>query len=150
MIIKDLVFLKEKSKPVSYLKEGLEIARKLKKELIIHNKNYTQQGIGLSAIQIGIPKQVCFVNVKKELILINPEIIDISTFKTINEEGCLSLPGVIRNIQRSIWIKVKCLNWNEIKVFGYYGTKYNDQDLLECICVQHELDHLLGKIILDY
>lgn len=152
-IIKNKDFLRTKTQPVSSLEEGQAIAIKLIKAL-----DETKVGIGLSANQIGIPKSVSVVRAKKDLppiILMNPVITDSSKEKIVYMEGCLSLPGKIVSTVRSINITVNTLNHANPIPFGPDNvpvtneTSASDKGLLECICIQHEIDHLNGKLIID-
>ena len=149
MIVKSLNqkkdnILKDKCEKVSSIKEGEEIAVELFKEL----KNSETAGIGLSANQIGINKRVCVVNVKEPIYLINPEIVE--TGNEIDfKESCLSIKKrKTTNTKRYDRIVIKCDNYDSNMVFE---AEDNDDGmgLLECVCVQHEIDHLDGKTILD-
>ncbi|CAL4323268.1 peptide deformylase [Buchnera aphidicola] len=133
--------LRKKAKPVK------KIDKKIQK--IIHDMletMYKKKGIGLAATQVNIHLQIIVIDItkdkKKPIILINPKktyeygIIQI-------EESCLSISNVTKNINRSHIIKIEALN--------YYGqkTKISAKDLLS-ICIQHEMDHLQGKLLIDY
>ena len=105
-------------------------------------------GIGLAANQIGIDARVAVVNVTEPIYLINPEIISVG--KPINyREGCLSIkkrkPTHTKRYDR---IVVKCDNYDDNLIFEPEHEEDTD-GMLECICVQHEIDHLDGKTILD-
>ncbi|MBO67336.1 MAG: peptide deformylase [Acidiferrobacteraceae bacterium] len=116
--------------------EGYNIGKKLLRELSLH-----KDGVGLAANQVGINKRVCVINVSKPIVLINPEIIEASG-RVIYEEACLSLPGQVVNTERYRNITVVASNYREPLYFG-------GEDMLECVCVQHEIDHLNGKTMLD-
>lgn len=101
-------------------------------------------GIGLAAPQIGVSKQVIVVDTGQDkMALINPEIVKKSKDKSILEEGCLSLPGILVNVPRPISIKVKGLDIKGKEV------EFNADHLLSKV-LQHEIDHLKGKLIIDY
>ena len=105
---------------------------------------YSNKGVGLAAVQIGILKRMLVVDIgnKKRIKLANPIII--AKKGTISvEEGCLSIPNKNIKVMRSEEIVVKALNENnKIGTFLFSG--------FEAVAVQHEIDHLDGKIILDY
>ena len=110
---------------------------------------YSAPGIGLAAVQIGILKRLIVIDISKEnekknpLFLINPEIISKSKNTSIYEEGCLSLPGHFAEIERP----AEC----QIKYIGYDGKKKEMKaNGLLSTCIQHELDHLDGKLFIDY
>ena len=107
---------------------------------------YEAPGIGLAAVQVNIPKRVIVIDISEDksqpLCLINPEIIEAhGTEKT--EEGCLSVPGIYEPVQRAESIKVKALDRN--------GQPLElETDGLLAVCIQHEIDHLDGKLFVDY
>ena len=141
MIIKDKIKLQEKCSPVS-IKEGEEIGVRL-----LHELRESENGIGLAANQIGINKRVCVVNVKEPLVLINPKIVEKSKEQFIFPEGCLSFPDS----------KIKTIRHQDIVVEadnhdGRLSFSANSQDIndaFECVCVQHEIDHLNGITMFD-
>ena len=141
MIIKDKTKLQEKCLPVS-IKEGEEIATKL-----LHELRQSEDGIGLAANQIGINKRVCVVNVNNPIVLINPEIIEQSEEKFVFPEGCLSFPDSKVRTTRNVSIKVKSDNHKEVLSFNAESKDTNDA--FECVCVQHEIDHLNGITMFD-
>ena len=110
---------------------------------------YNAPGIGLAAIQIGVPKRLVVMDISKEpekknpMFFVNPEIISKSEELSTYEEGCLSIPNQFAKIQRSNFCKVKFLDFNgekkEIKAEGLLST-----------CIQHEVDHLNGILFIDY
>ena len=141
MIIKDKIKLQEKCSPVS-IKEGEEIGVRL-----LHELRESENGIGLAANQIGINKRVCVVNVKEPLVLINPKIVEKSKEQFVFPEGCLSFPDS----------KIKTIRHQDIVVEadnhdGRLSFSANSQDIndaFECVCVQHEIDHLDGITMFD-
>ena len=141
MIIKDKNKLQEKCTPVS-VKEGEEIGVRL-----LHELRQSENGIGLAANQIGIQKRVCVVNVKEPLVLINPKIVEKSKEQFIFPEGCLSFPGSKVRTKRNVSIKVKADNHTETLSFSADSKEMNDA--FECVCVQHEIDHLDGITMFD-
>ena len=142
MIIKDKNKLTTPCEIVT-LKEGEEIAIRLLHEL----RTSEQSGIGLAANQIGINKRVCVINVKEPLVLINPEIIERSKEEFIFPEGCLSFPNKKVRTKRNVSIKVKADNHRETLSFSADSKEVNDA--FECVCVQHEIDHLDGITMFD-
>lgn len=157
--------LRQISQPVKNLQEGIKIARKLtdtltrinkksdKKSARTQGKVILPKGLGLSAIQLEIPKQVFVLNVTSPISFINPVILSHSEETITWEEQCLSLPGVKMLTSRWLWLEVQCLNWPRPKMFGMrknLDEGFQPQDLLECVAVQHELEHLQGRLILDF
>jgi len=107
---------------------------------------YTAPGIGLAATQVNVHQQVIVIDVSEEknqpLCLINPEIIAEEGTETC-DEGCLSVPDVYETVERSEKVTVKALDQN--------GDEYTLQaDELLAVCIQHEMDHLKGKLFVDY
>ncbi|WP_407062983.1 peptide deformylase [Comamonas sp.] len=108
---------------------------------------YDAQGIGLAATQVDFHERLIVIDVSQEhdqkLVLINPEIVWASEEKQVNEEGCLSVPGIYDGVERSTSVKVRALDENgqarEIEAEG-----------LLAICIQHEMDHLMGKVFVEY
>ncbi len=107
---------------------------------------YQSHGVGLAATQVDVHQRIIVIDVSDEkddpLFLINPEIIEKDGVKEA-EEGCLSVPGFFEKVSRAEHIKVRALN-REGKSF-----EFEARDLL-AICVQHEIDHLNGKLFVDY
>ena len=124
------------------IKEGEEIGVRL-----LHEVRQSENGIGLAANQIGINKRVCIVNVKEPIVLINPKIVEKSKEQFVFAEGCLSFPkDKIRTI-RYKEITVEADNHNSKLVFS--ADSKNIDDAFECVCVQHEIDHLDGVTMFD-
>ncbi len=141
MIIKDKIKLKEKCIPTS-IEEGEKIATQL-----LHEIRNSENGIGLAANQIGIQKRVCVINVKEPIVLINPKIVKRSEEQFIFPEGCLSFPDSKVKTQRYVSIDVQSDNHDEILSFSAESQDINDA--FECVCVQHEIDHLDGITMFD-
>ena len=142
MIIKDKSKLTTKCLPVS-IADGEKIATELLHQL----RTSEQSGIGLAANQIGIDKRVCVVNVKEPLVLINPEIIERSDEEFVFAEGCLSFPNKKVRTKRNVSVKVKADNHESVLLFSADSKEINDA--FECVCVQHEIDHLDGITMFD-
>ena len=105
------------------------------------------QGIGLAATQVDVHERVVVIDVSEErnqpLVLINPEITWASEEKQFGDEGCLSVPGIYDGVERSTSVKVKALDENG------NSREIADEGLL-AICMQHEMDHLMGKVFVEY
>ena len=141
MIIKDKIKLQEKCSPVS-VKEGEEIGVRL-----LHELRESENGIGLAANQIGINKRVCVINVKEPLVLINPKIVEKSKEQFVFPEGCLSFPNDKIKTTRYQDIVVEADNHKGRLSFSANSKDINDA--FECVCVQHEIDHLDGITMFD-
>ena len=110
---------------------------------------YDANGIGLAAIQIGVPKRIIVMDISKEenkknpLYFVNPVIKNKNTLFSTYEEGCLSVPNQFAEIDRPI----TCI----IEYLDFYGKKkiLNVEGLL-ATCIQHEMDHLEGILFIDY
>ena len=107
---------------------------------------YAAPGIGLAATQVNVDKRVIVIDVSEEkdqpLCLINPEILELKGFEEM-EEGCLSVPGVFDTVQRADWVRVRALDRD--------GKSWEmETDGLLAVCIQHEIDHLNGKLFVDY
>ena len=141
MIIKDKNKLTTPCEVVS-LKEGEDIAANLLQEL-----RQSESGIGLAANQIGIQKRVCVVNVKEPLVLINPKIVEKSKEQFVFAEGCLSFPDSKLKTIRHESVVVEADNHEGQLSFNANSKDINDA--FECVCVQHEIDHLDGITMFD-
>ena len=108
---------------------------------------YAAEGIGLAATQVNVHERVIVIDVSEErdkpLVLINPKIIWASDEKKINEEGCLSVPGIYDGIERALAVKVEALDLDG-------KTHTHEADDLLSVCIQHEMDHLMGKVFVEY
>jgi peptide deformylase len=128
--------LKEPCKPCKSVEKGLVIGEELLQILAD-----TGNGVGLAANQIGLSQRVCVINVTQPIILINPEIT--GKFEKIYfQEACLSFPGDYVITKRYANIAVKADNHSDVLLFG-------PKNILECVCVQHEIDHLDGLTMHD-
>ena len=130
--------LRKKAKPVKQVnQETLELLDEMVQIMRASN------GIGLAAPQVGESKQLIVIEIGKELLkLINPKIISKKGKASITE-GCLSFPELGVKVCRAQKIRVKALNEKKKEVLI-------DADDLLAICLQHEIDHLYGKTIIDY
>ena len=107
---------------------------------------YEAPGIGLAAIQVNVAERVIVVDITEDhtqpLALVNPEITRLEGVEEM-DEGCLSVPGVFEKVQRADSITVTALNRD--------GERFEmDADGLLAVCIQHEIDHLDGKLFIDY
>ena len=107
---------------------------------------YAEEGIGLAATQVNIHKRIIVIDVSedrsKQLVLINPELLE-QRGSTGIEEGCLSVPECRALVPRAEWVKIRAQD-RQGKSFEL------ETDGLLAICIQHEMDHLIGKLFVDY
>jgi peptide deformylase len=107
---------------------------------------YAAPGIGLAATQVDVHQRLVVIDVSEEkdqpLVLINPEILDRQGSQTC-QEGCLSVPGIYADVERADQVTVRALD-RDGKPFELTA------DGLLAVCIQHELDHLDGKVFVDY
>jgi peptide deformylase len=108
---------------------------------------YEAEGIGLAATQVNEHERLVVIDVSEgrdqPLVLINPEIVWASPEKQVNDEGCLSVPGVYDGVERASAIRVQALDLQ-----GQPQT-HNAEGIL-AVCIQHEMDHLMGKVFVEY
>jgi len=136
--------LREKSLKVEHVNDEM---RKLMDDML--ETMYAAPGIGLAAIQIGVPRRIIVLDIsskdepKNPIFFINPEIISKSDNQSTYEEGCLSVPGQFAEIDRPEKCHISYIDYNgqqkEIKAEGMIAT-----------CIQHEMDHLEGILFIDY
>ena len=136
--------LRQKSLPVKKIDKDIQ---NLMDDML--QTMYHAPGIGLAAIQIGIPKRVVVMDLSKEgdkkkpMYFVNPEITWKSNSNSTYEEGCLSIPGQFAKIERSKKCKIKFLDYNG-------DQKELNADGLLSTCIQHEIDHLNGILFMDH
>ncbi|KPF47313.1 peptide deformylase [Rhizobium sp. G187] len=110
---------------------------------------YDAPGIGLAAIQVGVPRRLLVIDVAKEgeerqpLVFINPEIVTSSEERSVYEEGCLSIPDYYAEVERPAAVTVKSIDRS-----GKEQTV--EADGLLATCLQHEIDHLNGVLFIDH
>lgn len=132
----------KKARPVEKVDDRIrELVRNMAQTM------YEAPGVGLAATQVDVHERVVVIDVSEhgdELrVLINPEITWRSDEREVCEEGCLSVPGVYDKVERAERVRVKALNEK--------GESYEfEADGLLAVCVQHELDHLDGKVFVEY
>jgi peptide deformylase len=136
-------FLRQKSSEVDQVTDE---TRKLMDDML--ETMYDAPGIGLAAIQIGVPKRVIVIDLSRDekknpLYFVNPKIIKKSDTDSTYEEGCLSVPGQFAEVDRPDKCNISFLDYNgkkqELKAEGLLAT-----------CIQHEMDHLEGILFIDY
>ena len=108
---------------------------------------YEADGVGLAATQVDVHERVIVMDTSQTrdspLVLVNPELLERSDERSVADEGCLSVPNVYERVPRSARIKVRAL--------GRDGAPFEfEADGLTAVCVQHEMDHLQGKVFVDY
>ena len=108
---------------------------------------YDAKGIGLAATQVDVHERVIVIDVSEErdapLVLINPELVWTSPETHLNEEGCLSVPGIYDGVKRfdAVHVRAQDLSGKDRVI---------EADELLAVCVQHEMDHLMGKVFVEY
>ena len=107
---------------------------------------YAAPGVGLAATQVDVHKQVIVIDVSPThdqlKVFINPEILETRGTSDV-EEGCLSVPGVFEKVTRAEWVRVRALDAD--------GEPFElEADGLLAVCIQHEMDHLKGKVFVEY
>jgi peptide deformylase len=105
---------------------------------------YAAKGIGLAAPQVGRPERLSVIDVDEQrLILFNPEIVDSDAKRIKGEEGCLSIPEIYGDVERSARVVVRAMDLDG-KPFEVEGRELLSR------CLQHEIDHLHGRLFIDY
>ena len=136
--------LKQVSKPVETVDDDL---RALMDDML--ETMYAAPGIGLAAIQVGVPKRVIVMDLAREgeppapRYFINPEILWASEETAPYEEGCLSVPEIFDEVERPSQVKLRYLDYNGKVV-------EEEAEGLFAVCIQHEMDHLEGVLFIDY
>ena len=136
--------LKQRSLPVDKVDDDL---RALMDDML--ETMYAAPGIGLAAVQVGVPKRVIVMDLarqdepKQPRYFVNPEILWASEELKPWEEGCLSVPEIFDEVDRPAHVKLKYLDYNGNEVI-------EDAHDLFAVCIQHEMDHLQGKVFVEY
>jgi peptide deformylase len=133
--------LRNVARPVKQVDDAI---RKLADDML--ETMYAAPGIGLAATQVNVDKRVVVIDVSEDkgqpLYLINPEILELEGVEEM-EEGCLSVPGVYEQVQRADQVRIRALDLD--------GQPFEMQASgLLAVCIQHEIDHLDGKLFVDY
>ncbi|MCE1182966.1 MAG: peptide deformylase [Rhodocyclales bacterium] len=135
------VRLKKVAAPVAKIDESI---RQLAADMA--ETMYEAPGIGLAATQVDVHRRVVVIDISEEKnqlrVLVNPEVVRCDGF-TIGEEGCLSVPGIYDKVERAERVTVKYLDLD-----GQAQTL--EADGLLAVCIQHEIDHLNGKVFVDH
>ena len=133
--------LKKRAEPVTEVDESI---RRLAADMA--ETMYAAPGIGLAATQVDVHKRVIVIDVSEDrsglTVLINPEILE-KDGECVSEEGCLSVPGIYDKFTRAERVKVRALNLEGETV------EFEAEGLL-AVCIQHEIDHLDGKVFVEY
>ena len=108
---------------------------------------YEAKGIGLAATQVNVHEQVIVIDISEERnapqVLINPELLWASDERVKGDEGCLSVPGVTDGVERATAVRVRALDLDG-------KAREIEADGLLAVCIQHEMDHLKGRLFVDY
>ena len=108
---------------------------------------YAANGIGLAATQVDVHERLIVIDVSEErdqpMVLINPVIEWASPETRKGEEGCLSVPGIYDGVERSVAVRVRALD-------GAGTERVIEADGMLAVCIQHEMDHLMGKVFVEY
>jgi peptide deformylase len=108
---------------------------------------YDANGIGLAATQVDVHERLIVIDVSEQrnspLVLINPEITWASPEKQVSDEGCLSVPGIYDGVERAAAVKVSALD-------GEGRSRTIEAEGILAVCIQHEMDHLVGKVFVEY
>ncbi|NMN68328.1 peptide deformylase [Rhizobium sp. 57MFTsu3.2] len=149
MTIKPLIILpdpllRQVSKPIERVDADLQ---RLADDML--ETMYDAPGIGLAAIQIGVPRRMLVIDVSREgeekqpLVFVNPEVVASTDERSVYEEGCLSIPDYYAEVERPATVTVKYLDRD--------GKEQTVQaDGLLATCLQHEIDHLNGVLFIDH
>lgn len=108
---------------------------------------YEAKGIGLAATQVNVHERLLVIDTSEQrdapLVLVNPNIVWRSPERHLNEEGCLSVPGIYDGVERFDAVKVEALD-------AEGKSRLIEADGLLAVCIQHEMDHLMGKVFVEY
>jgi len=133
--------LREKAQPIAVVDDSIRV---LAQDML--DTMYDAPGIGLAAPQVNVLKRLIVIDISENntdpVCLVNPQIIDRAEIET-TEEGCLSVPGIYENVDRAAQISVRALDLKG-------DTVEFDADGMLAVCIQHEIDHLDGKLFVDY
>jgi len=133
--------LRKVAKPVAEITPEIKVIAENMLETM-----YLENGVGLAATQVDIHQRIVVIDVSEgrdePLVVINPEIIDQSG-EEVTEEGCLSVPETNAKVQRSEFVTLQYMDLDG-------NTQKIEADSLLAVCIQHEMDHLKGKLFIDY
>ena len=146
MAIRDILYypdprLRNRAQPVDSVDDEV---RRLLDDML--ETMYAAPGIGLAAIQVNVPNRAVTIDISEHgdqpLCLVNPEILEL-TGSVETEEGCLSVPGIYESVERADWIRARGLDRDG------QAIEFEAEGLL-AVCVQHEIDHLDGRLFVDH
>ena len=134
--------LKKLARPVTVFDDRL---RKLVADMA--ETMYSAPGVGLAATQVDVHERVIVIDVSEDKdtlhVFINPELLWASEETAVCEEGCLSVPGVYETVRRPVSVRVRAMD--------EHGRPFErDCDGMLAVCVQHEMDHLEGRVFVEY
>lgn len=108
---------------------------------------YDASGIGLAASQVDVHERLVVIDISEErnqpLVLINPEIVWASEETRVGDEGCLSVPGIYDGVERALAVRVQALDLDG-------KLQVHEAEGMLAVCIQHEMDHLMGKVFVEY
>ncbi len=108
---------------------------------------YAAEGVGLAATQVNVHERLIVIDISENrdqpLVLINPEIVWASEETRVGDEGCLSVPGIYDGVERALAVRVQALDLD-----GKLQT--HEAEGMLAVCIQHEMDHLMGKVFVEY
>ena len=108
---------------------------------------YEAEGIGLAATQVDVHERLVVIDISEgrdqPMVFINPEIVWASSETLVGDEGCLSVPGIYDGVQRAKAVRVQALDLDG-------KTCVHEAEGMLAVCIQHEMDHLLGKVFVEY
>ncbi len=134
--------LHQKAKPVALVDDRVrDLARRMAETM------YAAPGIGLAATQVDVHERIVVIDVSEDKsdlrVFVNPEIVEVSALRQVHEEGCLSVPGIYDEVERPERVTVTALDLD-----GQPFTLHADG--LLAVCIQHEIDHLDGRVFVQY
>ena len=134
--------LHQKAKPVALVDDRVrDLARRMAETM------YAAPGIGLAATQVDVHERIVVIDVSEDKsdlrVFVNPEIVEASAVRQVHEEGCLSVPGIYDEVERPERVTVTALDLD-----GQPFTLHADG--LLAVCIQHEIDHLDGRVFVQY
>ena len=108
---------------------------------------YEAEGIGLAATQVDVHERLVVIDISEgrdqPMVLINPEILWASSETLVGDEGCLSVPGIYDGVERAKAVRVQAQDLDG-------STRVHEAEGMLAVCIQHEMDHLLGKVFVEY
>ena len=134
--------LHQKAKPVALVDDRVrDLAHRMAETM------YAAPGIGLAATQVDVHERIVVIDVSEDKsdlrVFVNPEIVEVSALRQVHEEGCLSVPGIYDEVERPERVTVTALDLD-----GQPFTLHADG--LLAVCIQHEIDHLDGRVFVQY